>query len=71
MLSSTSRPILGKYFYRYLDVHTSIHEERLLEDLFNTYNSAARPTIKDNETVAVRFGLTLSQIIDVVSLPRR
>ena len=40
-------------------------EERLLIDLFKNYNKDARPAVYDDDAVNVKFGLTLSQIIDV------
>lgn len=43
------------------------NERRLLEDLLLTYNNLERPVAIENETLQVSFGLTLMQIIDVVS----
>ena len=45
----------------------SLAEERLLQELFDGYKKEARPVKIDNETVTVKLGLTVSQIIDVVS----
>ena len=42
-------------------------EDRLLKDKFSQYVNAARPALNDKDTVNVTLGLTLSQIIDVVS----
>jgi len=44
-------------------------ERRLLNDLFNTgdYNKLERPVLNESEALTVRFGLTIQQIIDVVS----
>ena len=50
------------------EVQPSKDEERLINDLFSRYTPAARPALYDNDTVTVEFGLTLSQIIDVVSV---
>ena len=50
----------------YLVVTASKDEDRLLTDLFTEYKKAARPAIHDDDTVNVTFGMTLSQIIDVV-----
>lgn len=62
---------LDRIFYNVdgflLVVQPSKDEERLISDLFGNYTPAARPALKDNDTVTVMFGLTLSQIIDVVS----
>ena len=43
-------------------------EERLLRDLFTNYTADARPALNDNDTVNVTIGMTLNQIIDVVSV---
>ena len=46
------------------------HEERLIDEIFNErkYQKLARPVEKENEAVDVVFGLTLQQIIAVVSI---
>ena len=44
----------------------SKYEENLLASLFSQYNPAARPVQNDSNPVIVKFGMTLSQIIDVV-----
>ena len=49
-----------------LVITCSRDEDRLLEDLFKSYNPAARPVLEDSKSVEVKFGLTLRQIIDVV-----
>ena len=54
-------------YYFLSGVVTSPAEERLLKDKFSLYVRAARPAITDKDTVNVTLGLTLSQIIDVVS----
>ncbi|KAA0202030.1 hypothetical protein HAZT_HAZT006667 [Hyalella azteca] len=41
------------------------HEKRLLDDLLRNYNNLERPTRNETETVVVKLGLTLQQIIDV------
>lgn len=40
---------------------------RLYEDLMMSYNRFVRPVQNDTETLVVRLGLKLSQLIDVVS----
>lgn len=45
------------------------HEKRLLNELLSTYNTLERPVANESEPLEVRFGITLQQIIDVVSLP--
>jgi hypothetical protein len=47
----------------------SYHEERLLKDLFSRVDTNdLRPVANDSDNVTVEIGLTLSQIIDVVSM---
>ena len=43
------------------------HERRLLGDLMSEYNKLERPVYNESEAVVLKFGLTLQQIIDVVS----
>ena len=43
------------------------HERRLLEDLMGNYNKLERPVYNESDAVNLTFGLTLQQIIDVVS----
>jgi len=43
------------------------HEKRLLNHLLSTYNTLERPVANESEPLEVKFGLTLQQIIDVVS----
>lgn len=42
-------------------------EERLLQDLFARYNRLSRPVENTTDTVLVHFGLSIAQLIDVVS----
>ncbi|XP_058446829.1 neuronal acetylcholine receptor subunit alpha-7 isoform X2 [Malaya genurostris] len=41
------------------------HEKRLLNHLLATYNTLERPVANESESLEVKFGLTLQQIIDV------
>lgn len=41
-------------------------EEKLYDHLLRRYNSMIRPVTNDSETLTVRLGLSLMQIIDVV-----
>ena len=52
------------------DVNCGPHEERLIDEIFEVrkYQKLARPVLKESEAVDVVFGLTLQQIIGVVSL---
>lgn len=44
------------------------HEKLLLNNLLLSYNNLERPVANESEPLEVKFGLTLLQIIDVVSL---
>ena len=44
------------------------HERLLLNQLLANYNTLERPVSNESEPLQVKFGLTLQQIIDVVSL---
>jgi len=48
-------------------VSGGFHEKRLLNDLLDTYNVLERPVGNESEALVLNFGLTLMQIIDVVS----
>lgn len=48
--------------------HQGPHEKRLLNNLLNNYNTLERPVSNESDALTVRFGLTLQQIIDVVSV---
>jgi len=43
------------------------HEKRLLHDLLDPYNTLERPVLNESDPLQLSFGLTLMQIIDVVS----
>lgn len=43
-------------------------EERLLQVLFSNYNKLSRPVANISDVVLVHFGLSIAQLIDVVSL---
>ena len=44
------------------------HEKRLLHALLDGYNSLERPVVNESDPLQLSFGLTLMQIIDVVSV---
>ena len=46
---------------------SSDSEVKLLEHIFEGYKPEARPVIRDSDAVNVKLGLTISQIVDVVS----
>jgi len=41
------------------------HAKRLYDDLLNNYNRLIRPVLNDTDTLTVKLGLKLSQLIDV------
>ena len=43
------------------------HEKRLLHTLLDHYNVLERPVMNESDPLQLSFGLTLMQIIDVVS----
>ena len=43
------------------------NERRLINDLTANYNKLERPVANESEAVVLKFGLTLQQIMDVVS----
>lgn len=47
------------------------NEKRLLANLLDKYNTLERPVANESEPVIVSFGLTLMQIIDVVSYSKQ
>ena len=51
----------------YLGAESGLHERRLLNDLLVNYNKLERPVVNESDAVVLTFGLTLQQIIDVVS----
>lgn len=51
-------------------VGASSDSNRLYEDLMMSYNRFVRPVQNDTDTLVVKLGLKLSQLIDVVSIGR-
>lgn len=47
--------------------HAGSHEKRLLHHLLDNYNVLERPVANESDPLQLSFGLTLMQIIDVVS----
>jgi len=43
-------------------------EQRLIRRLLNDYDPASRPVFNASQTVVVKFGITLAQIADVVTI---
>ena len=52
-----------------VDSEQGEHESRLINKLIEEVNQYARPVLNEMEAVNVAFGLSLSQIIDVVRSP--
>lgn len=44
------------------------HQRRLYKELLANYNRLERPVVNDSAPILVELGLTLLQIIDVVSV---
>ena len=44
------------------------HERRLINDLMANYRTLERPVANESDAVVLKFGLTLQQIMDVVSV---
>lgn len=51
----------------FLESQQGMHEKRLLNTLLAQYNTLERPVANESDPLVVKFGLTLQQIIDVVS----
>ena len=52
----------------FLGCNGNPHAKRLYDDLLSNYNRLIRPVNNDSDTLTVKLGLKLSQLIDVVSL---
>ena len=61
MFYLTGQPQLG-------DITKDDDEDRLFEKLFSKHNPDIRPVINKKDTVAVKLGISLHQLIDVVSI---
>lgn len=51
-----------------IECSAGYNEKRLLHDLLDTYNTLERPVVNESDPLQLSFGLTLMQIIDVVSI---
>jgi len=53
-----------------VEVSAGPHEDRLIKRIFydNHYYQSSRPVLNESSAIEVKFGLSLQQIIDVVSL---
>lgn len=50
-----------------IDVQANPDAKRLYDDLLSNYNRLIRPVSNNTDTVLVKLGLRLSQLIDLVS----
>lgn len=50
-----------------VQVHANPDAKRLYDDLLSNYNRLIRPVSNNTDTVLVKLGLRLSQLIDLVS----
>ena len=62
---SLNKLIKEKLYSEFVDCGTG--ERKLLNDLMAYYQKLERPVANESEAVQLRFGLTLQQIMDVVS----
>lgn len=46
-------------------------EQRLLYKLMKSYDRATRPVYEARKPVEIKLGLSLTQVLDVVSLPKK
>lgn len=60
--------VIKTFLFLLSDVFGGPHERRLLNDLMEHYNTLERPVYNESEPLTLLFGLTLQQIIDVVSI---
>ena len=44
------------------------YEKELLTDLLKNYNTQNRPVINESSPIVITFGVTLQQIVDLVSI---
>lgn len=58
-------------FFVFVACMAGYHEKRLLHDLLDSYNTLERPVVNESDPLQLSFGLTLMQIIDVVSMPSK
>ena len=64
------QPTFQDYFFFCLNFSETIcgyHEKKLLFDLLQNYNQLERPVVNESSPLLLTFGVTLQQIIDVVS----
>ncbi|CAG9816600.1 unnamed protein product [Phaedon cochleariae] len=60
--------MIGIFVFLFQGSEQGPHEKLLLNNLLAAYNVLERPVANESEPLEVKFGLTLQQIIDVVSM---
>lgn len=55
------------YFILVSETWAGYYEKKLLHKLLDTYNVLERPVANESDPLQLSFGITLMQIIDVVS----
>ena len=60
-------PSLTIFSFMLVYVYCGTAERRLLQDLLEYYQKFERPVANEADAVQLKFGLTLQQIMDVVS----
>lgn len=68
ILTITYDPILNSVLALIAVIDAGPHEKRLLHTLLDNYNVLERPVVNESDPLQLSFGLTLMQIIDVVSI---
>ena len=61
LVASSQKRLGDTYEYNVTD------ETRLIDNILSEYNPASRPVYNASHTVTVKFGITLTQISDMVS----
>ena len=51
----------------FLNASAGIHQKRLLRKLFSNYDPNERPVLNDEQVLTVMVGLSIQQIVDLVS----
>lgn len=55
------------FLFVIIRIHANPDAKRLYDDLLSNYNRLIRPVSNNTDTVLVKLGLRLSQLIDLVS----
>ncbi len=56
-----------RFHFILLGTICGFYEKKLLNDLMRHYNYLERPVLNESQSLMLTFGITLQQIIDVVS----